>query len=587
MILLLGAALAASLSGTVLSDPEGEPLEGVAVVAWDLRLDYSFTYTDEEGRYSFDALAAGGYRVQAITPDEMNRVPRFYPHARSYCDAALLRLEAEEGFTGVDLALPAGATLTGRLLGPDGEPVAGAEVQAEGQDDLDGLEREATTDADGVFALVGLDAHETLGGSWRCTVSAEGWPDQALGPAYDDDDGALFEVELGETEEIGDQALLAGIRLSGGVTGPAGPLEDANVHLYATSQVITVQTDAAGAFDTTGLPPGEVLAWASGEDIATTYYPDADRPGITLPALEEGEHLDEVELVAPQEAVFRLQLLTDEALDLSGVTGLLYNDTLTVGFGARADEEGLLEIDGLHGGDYTLYLFSADEGYADDFVRGEDGEPTVFTVEGEVENELLEIALVPKARVRGRLVDDAGDPVYGGVVMAWPADDEDEGPEVASADEEGAFELNGLESGRYRVQAKYSPWCERDPSWVSVWYPDDAVYEAYAGALALAEGERVEDLVFTLPRDADADGMGDAWESEQGLDPERDDADEDPDEDGYTNLEEYLLGTDPTLDEGEGGGLGGEGCGCGGDKGAAASALLLGLFAPLLRRRRA
>jgi hypothetical protein len=48
------------------------------------------------------------------------------------------------------------------------------------------------------------------------------------------------------------------------------------------------------------------------------------------------------------------------------------------------------------------------------------------------------------------------------------------------------------------------------------------------------------------PPDGDHDGMPDAWERRHGLD-ETDPADgiRDSDEDGYTNLEEYLNGTDP------------------------------------------
>ncbi len=48
-----------------------------------------------------------------------------------------------------------------------------------------------------------------------------------------------------------------------------------------------------------------------------------------------------------------------------------------------------------------------------------------------------------------------------------------------------------------------------------------------------------------VARDDDADGLPDTWEVENGTDPTRDDADEDPDNDGLTNLEEFLAGKDP------------------------------------------
>jgi hypothetical protein len=48
-------------------------------------------------------------------------------------------------------------------------------------------------------------------------------------------------------------------------------------------------------------------------------------------------------------------------------------------------------------------------------------------------------------------------------------------------------------------------------------------------------------------KDSDGDGMPDEWEIKYGLNPnDPSDAAKDNDNDGYTNLEEFLNGTDPT-----------------------------------------
>ncbi len=72
----------------------------------------------------------------------------------------------------------------------------------------------------------------------------------------------------------------------------------------------------------------------------------------------------------------------------------------------------------------------------------------------------------------------------------------------------------------------------------------DGIYQVIPGVNT--DGDRYPDTVDT---DDDNDGMPDSWENNYGLNPLVDDSGDDQDGDGVTNLEEYVLGTDPTVSD--------------------------------------
>ena len=79
---------------------------------------------------------------------------------------------------------------------------------------------------------------------------------------------------------------------------------------------------------------------------------------------------------------------------------------------------------------------------------------------------------------------------------------------------------------------------------VTVYFTDPFIADSDSDGLD--DGEEVNTYdTNPLLSDSDADGMDDLWEVTYGTDPKTDDAADDPDEDGLTNIEEFLYNTDP------------------------------------------
>ncbi len=569
MILLFSPALAATLSGTV-TGADGSPLAGVDVVAYDTRLDYASARTTSDGGFSIGLLPPGRYRIRVLPADDDPHVDRFLPDAWDFCEADVVELSEGEVRDGLDAELPLGARITGRVLSAGGEPLPGTQLLAIGQSERSSLvSRLAEADDDGVFRIVGLDSDPGSSEPYAVYLAAEGRPRQYLGPSYDEDYAAIFDVSLGEALEVGDQPILEGISVSGTVTGPDGPVASGTVYVYSSSQVIAVEVEEDGTYIADGLPPGEVVPWASSDGLATTYYPDADRPGARIDAPDEGQALTGADLTLPVENTLTITLAGEG--DLSEAAMLLYNDTYTVGRGGGFAEDGTVTVDGLHPGTYFLYVYGADVGFTDDFARDGAGAIREIVVDGATQ---IDVTMPAGASFAGTVRGDDGAPVYGAYVYATTADGED--TVVGVTDKDGNYDIPGLVGDDFTLRASYAHYCPNDPGWVTVYWPEALVADD-AIVTTLGDGEARTGVDFTLFVDDDHDAMGDAWERENGLDPNRDDAGEDPDGDGYLNVEEWALGTDPT-----GGALAGDGCGSG--CGSGASALLLVL--PLVGRRR-
>lgn len=571
--LLAPSAAAATIAGT-LENTDGMALNDVAVQVIDQHLRGAELRSDGDGHFAFSGLPPGRYRLRALPDHGRDEVWRYHPQVTTFCEGSVFDvIDEDDVFDNIVLALPSGSTLTGRLVDDGGTGLAGMTVWAISPNDESASRlRAGFTDSDGAFAIRGLDVASGLP-SWAVGVAGEGWPEQYLGAVYEEDEGTLHNPEVRGTLDIGEHALLRGISVSGSVSSKGEPVTVGTVHVYAGGQVQSVPIQGDSTYLAAGLPPGDILPWVSAPGLALTYWPDHDRPTTFGSATEEGEAVTGMDLDAPPEATVRITLI-DEATGtgIAEAGGLLYNDTQTVGLGAQADTDGVLEILGMYGGPWFVFVWASEQGYADGFLLDDAGEQLLIDVIPEEKDQEFVLA-VPKASViSGRVIDENGLPINNAAIVALRADGSGE---AERSDEDGTFAIGGLGADAWQLWAEHTPYCPQDPSYVTQYW-GDTVNPDWQELLPLGAGERIDNIELVLQIDVDQDEMGDTWERAHNLDPTRNDAYEDPDGDEYTNLDEFRLGTDPqegspTLS-----------CGCG----ASSVAWLLLLPAPLLRRRR-
>ena len=498
---------------------DGTPVSQAYIYGFDARSKYQYTRSDSAGSFSVD-VAQGAYRILIAPTPFDNLVPVFYPNEQSYCDG-----ERIFGGDTIDVVLEEGKIISGTLESPNGEPIASALIET--QDDVSPVDRVAQTDSDGKFIIQGLPSNHNLG--WRCYIEAPGYPEQYIGATYEED--LALRVEDGD---IGIHQLKEGIFLSGVVEGPQGVIPDAEVFGYSGSQVVGGKTQEDGTFFLQGLPPGEALVWSSAAGHATTYAPNFDRPTEFFPLLEEGSEKNDFSVQLPEETILNISLVDDGPI--LGASVLLYNDNNTVGRGNPVDDAGVATIDRLHKGTYFLQIYAENDGYFNEWYENEEGNIPIIL------NENLNITIdrEPASKLTGIILDDQENPVYGADILMSNGVD----VQRARSDKDGSYTVWGLYEDTWEFSVSYTPLCPNDRSYVTMYYPNSPT-----ASESMMIDQREQEHNIILPIDDDHDEMSDTWEDENGLNSAYNDAQEDPDQDGISNLEEYRSQSNPTQEK--------------------------------------
>jgi hypothetical protein len=127
------------ITGRVLDASEARPLQRAHVLITPLDWSGSLrTLADHEGHFEFDALPDGRYLITAAKP---GFVSVRYGQRRPFDQGTPIRVGRSQHVRGIDLRLPRGSVIAGRLFDEDGGPLRRAIVNAIRDIHIDGQRR--------------------------------------------------------------------------------------------------------------------------------------------------------------------------------------------------------------------------------------------------------------------------------------------------------------------------------------------------------------------------------------------------------------------------------------------------------------
>ena len=414
---------ASDVGGTVL-DPQGEPIVGAQVMLRRTQtiemggnvmamMMMTDTDTDQEGRFLFEDQEPGTISLSAV--------------ASGYQEAKRDNLEVPKGedLLDIEIPLPAGAILEGRVLSPDGRPAIGASVgragQGEGPGGMIRQINQVGVDGNGYYRIEGLEAGPL-----------------SIEAVHADYPRVVRDAELREGRNTLDLNFAGGQEVNGRVVDTSGgPVVDASVQLVPAGRRWggpQTMSKADGTFTLPGVQDGDYGVQADAEGFASF---DGD---LTVNVAGEAVHGLEVRLDRGAAIYGRVTGLEPGKL---GDVGVSTEGAAAAGFGsASVDYEGNYRVENLVAGDYTVTARLSDSGRQ---------ATAQATLEPGATETRLDLQFGAGLTLSGTAYQGEA-PVVGATVYAEGMEADRTG--WSQTDTSGHFSIEGLESGSYQVHVR-------------------------------------------------------------------------------------------------------------------------------------
>jgi len=512
----------ALLRGHVFAADTGQPLRKaqVRIFAGEIRENRMVT-TDENGSYEFKEVRAGRYTISA---SKGNYVSVSYGQQRPTDAAKPLEILDHQTVERVDLTLPRGAVIIGRVLDEFGEPAPEIQVAAQryqfiqGQRRLVPAGRTASTNDIGEFRLFGIPPGQYyLSATWRNQTFAN--PNVASASERTAYLPIYFPAALNANEaqritltagkELSDIVMVLkpvkAARVTGTATGSDGkPMTSAFIMVipadggfgFGPSGGGQVRPD--GTFTLNGLAPGSYTLRAQ------RMSPGGDGPEFAAASITvSGEDLTDVHLVGAKPSALAGHVVVDPAAR-SSLPATLMIGVFPASLGgvpapppppARVNEDltfatksppGLMRLTlggGFNAAPTGWSIRSVRVNGADVTDTGIDVKPNedISGVELELTNRITTVSGLVR-NSRGEVSKDYTTIVFAQDKEKWTANTRYQS--VGRPDQDGRFKISGLPPGEYLIIAvdRLEPGQSSDPEFL------DSV-RSRAATLSLNEGD--------------------------------------------------------------------------------------------------
>jgi hypothetical protein len=319
------------MRGHVFAADSGQPLRKaqVRIFAGEIRENRMAT-TDENGAYEFRDVRAGRYTISASKGSFVNIS---YGQQRPTDAAKPLEILENQVVERVDLSLPRGGVITGRIVDEFGEPAPEIQIAVQryqftqGQRRLVPFSRMAATNDIGEFRLFGVAP-----GQYYLTAT---WRNPNMGPNANPNDRTAYaptyfpgttnaneaqRITIAAGQQVDGVVMvlnpIKAARVSGTATGVDGkPLAPAMIMVSQTntgfgfSMTGTAQVRPDGTFTVVGLAPGDYSLRAQRMGGPSPDGPETAMANVTV----AGDDVSDVHLVAAKPSRLTGRVIVDPA----------------------------------------------------------------------------------------------------------------------------------------------------------------------------------------------------------------------------------------------------------------------------------